>query len=121
MVTRAFLCVAFLFAGAALPQESARNLSAEFPEWDKNCKITLRDFGGKADWLAHCRLKVFKRVSGGETESLDLFDLDLVQAHPAALREAQAAVETWVTKSSVELLRRNGYKVDAEKKRKRSQ
>ena len=105
------LCLLILLIAVfSYPQEK-RPLALDYPDINKKCSITKGEWNGRADWKAKCTL----RVSNDEMH-IDLFDLELIAAHPATLKEAQASVERWMSRTSVELLKRNGYTTERKKK-----
>ena len=111
-----------VLALAAMLQVSAQDkklLAEEFPLVDKKCSITSRDWNGKQDWVASCKLFVFKKVGETQTEGVTLFDLPLVMGHPSTFEEASKAVGRWLAKSSNEILFRNGYTVSSSKRKKK--
>ena len=102
-------------------QVSAQNekpLAEEYPLVDKKCTLTLEKFGEKPTWRAKCRLYVYRKTEGDWTEGVTLFELPLVQAQPATWEEASKAVGKWLSRSSVEILKRNGYLKEKEEKKK---
>ena len=64
-------------------------------------------------------MRVFKLGEDKIERGLILFELPLVQIHPQSLADAQKSVERWIEKSSIEILRRNGYKVDEKGRKKK--
>lgn len=96
--------------------QEKRPLAADYPLVEKKCTITAREWSGKPDWLAKCRLYIYRQVNEKQTDGFVLFDLPLIQAHPATFNEASKAVEKWLSRQSVELLRRNGYPMDGKEK-----
>jgi hypothetical protein len=96
--------------------QEKRPLAADYPLIDKKCSMTAEAWGTSQTWKASCRLYVYRKKDAGYTEGVVLFDLPLVLAMPATFGEASKAVEKWLSRQSVELLRRNGYPVDGKKK-----
>ena len=89
--------------------QDKKPLAETYPLIDKKCTLTLEKFGEKPTWKAKCRLYVYRKTEGDWTEGVTLFELPLIQAQPATWEEASKAVGKWLSKSSVEILKRNGY------------
>ena len=107
---RAFqVAVLALATALSVSAQEKRPLALDFPLVDKSCKITQESIGSKPDWVAKCKLYVYRNLNEKVTEGVTLFELPLVQAHPASFEEASKAVGKWLEKSSVEILKRNGY------------
>ena len=94
-------------------------LAEQYPFIDKKCTLTLEKFGEKPTWRAKCRLYVYRKTEGDWTEGVTLFELPLVQGQPAKFSEASRAVQIWLEKSSVEILKRNGYLKEKDGKEKK--
>ena len=132
------LTLAVTMAAAAQETPVDEKLASRFPKTESSCKTTQQQWqvrtkiikrlaaDGKTvihdvtaiyanDWRPHCKLRVYHETPEGVQEGRILFDLDLALAHPATLKEANAAVERWVSKRSIEILKRNGYKVTEER------
>lgn len=105
-----------LFTALSVFAQEKRPLAESFPLIDKKCSMTAEAWGTKQTWKASCRLYVYRKKDAGYTEGVVLFDLPLVLAMPATFNEASKAVERWLNKTSVELLRRNGYPANGKKK-----
>lgn len=66
------------------------------------------------DWRPRCKLRVYRVLPDGVQEGKILSDLELALAHPATIDEANAAWKRWMTERSIEILKRNGYRVNEE-------
>ena len=122
------LLLLFLWALITLGQEQPITLASQWPEFTKHCDIKARDWNGHRDYVARCILKVYRNVPETKVENgvvnttmreeygPTLFDFPLTQAHPATFAEASKSVGRWLEEASNEILRRNGYISEKEKK-----
>lgn len=99
---------------------------AEYPILEQHCHKQQRDWGGKPDWQANCKLAVWKEIEWTdegdkvrkERRGYILFELALILPHPANYDECEARVKRWMLKDAPEMLRRVGW-LESEKKEKR--
>ena len=91
-----------------LPAQEPEQLAKLYPNVDTHCSATRQK--DKEDWLAQCRVFIWRLDTRGEREGITLFDLPLVQSRPATRKEALKAIDDFMEKKVPILLERVGFK-----------